>query len=531
MTSEVSSVISGVSNSTRSYEQITSPSSLAVGSPATSDGQSTLTARSDKTITATTELLNAGALPGDTLSLQISINHTKPIKSLHGIIVTFYRQGRIDTHPLLPIGPVGKGKRSSQDDYYPKSRTGLGGLSLSTAGSSSVFRKDLSQSFTPLIVDPRTLTASVKATVKVPEDVFPTIACVPGHIISFKYYVEAVIDLRGKLAGQDRFLPRLNMTSPPSTYGSGIHQLSGNNNDAFNQRAMFEGSIVNTEHIRREKSVVACLFEVIVGTKDSRRVRKQGLDGQERRSDGNNYSTNNYPDQQQGGDDWHDEMSTTEQDESGDYDNGDQLQSHQDQYVEDDSLNEPISPTQPLSPQRIPMPLTEEDEEGLDEKSRLRRAEERLLPSQPPEDDEDGPSRAPAEAPTAPTLHDQDSLEHDEYQYSTETAAPAYAHASPASLDLSHTTSTDTTRPETGGSRGTTRPYDEADGAEEDKQELERRRLMAQASAPPDEDANDEPTEDEIGASAPVLSEEDQYVHSPSGRGEGVGESLPRYQR
>ncbi|RAL63135.1 hypothetical protein DID88_004217 [Monilinia fructigena] len=88
-----------------------------------------------------------------------------------------------------------KGKeaeRLKHEEYYPKSKTGLGGLSLSSAGSTSVFRKDLSQTFAPLIVDPTTLTAQVTASVRVPEDCFPTICGVPGQMVNFKYQVEVI---------------------------------------------------------------------------------------------------------------------------------------------------------------------------------------------------------------------------------------------------------------------------------------------------------------------------------------------------
>jgi hypothetical protein len=97
----------------------------------------------ENTITATIELMKAGCLPGDNLPLKISIKHTKVIKSLHGIIITLYRQGRIDSAPPLSLFVDPKGKAAEKmkhEEYYPKSKTGLGGLSLSSAGSSSLFR-------------------------------------------------------------------------------------------------------------------------------------------------------------------------------------------------------------------------------------------------------------------------------------------------------------------------------------------------------------------------------------------------------
>ena len=215
---------------TTSAESTTSESTSFKLGPVPSSAKSargsqrgTKTSLPDKTITATIELLKSGCLPGDYLPLKISIKHTKVIKSMHGIIITLYRQGRIDSAPPLSLFTDIKGKAAEKlkhEEYYPKSKTGLGGLSLSSAGSSSLFRKDLAQTFAPLLVDPTTLTAVVTASVRVPEDVFPTITGVPGQMISFKYHVEVVVDLGGKLAGQQRHLPRVGAITLPSSYGS-----------------------------------------------------------------------------------------------------------------------------------------------------------------------------------------------------------------------------------------------------------------------------------------------------------------------
>ena len=87
--------------------------------------------------------------------------------------------------PSIPLGPIEKGKEGKYEDYYPRSYTGLGGLSLSGAGSNHVFRKDLYQSMSPLFIDPQTFTAEIHAKVRVPDEAFPTIATVPGSMISF----------------------------------------------------------------------------------------------------------------------------------------------------------------------------------------------------------------------------------------------------------------------------------------------------------------------------------------------------------
>ncbi len=157
----------------------------------------------DRTITATLELQKGGCLPGDVIPVKISVQHIKRIKSLHGVVVTLFRQGRIDSAPPISLfTDLSKEeiRRLEKEDYYPKSKTGLSGMLLTSVGSCSVFRKDLSQSFSPLIIDPVTLKSSVTASVRVPEDAFPTIKGVPGEMINFKYQVEVIVDLGGKLA-------------------------------------------------------------------------------------------------------------------------------------------------------------------------------------------------------------------------------------------------------------------------------------------------------------------------------------------
>ena len=100
----------------------------------------------------------------------------------------------------------------------------------------------------------------------------PTISGVPGEMISFKYNVEVVVDLGGKLAAQGRHMPRVGTVVFPSSFGSTSARGAGNPN----MLAAWGGSIIDTDHIRREKSVVCCLFEVLVGSTDSARKRGRG---------------------------------------------------------------------------------------------------------------------------------------------------------------------------------------------------------------------------------------------------------------
>jgi arrestin-related trafficking adapter 9 len=490
----------------------------------------------EQTITATIQLLKSGCLPGDNLPLKISIKHTKPIKSMHGIIVTLYRQGRIDSAPPLSLFVDLKGKeveRLKHEEYYPKSKTGLGGLSLSSAGSSSMFRKDLTQTFAPILVDPITLSAVVHASVRVPEDVFPTISGVPGQMISFKYYVEVVVDLGGKLASQQRHLPRLGTVSLASTYGNSS-AIRGDSNP--NIVAAYGGSIVETDHIRREKGVVAPVFEVVIGTVDSARVRGRAQSSAKKEMGDWNEESSAQPTAAQ-------KMSYEEAFPS--YEAGQDParqpyqypyydQSHEDQnheYYSDEAYDyQVLYPEQgpPPAHNHVTVPPPDiQAEEGLSEKERVRRAEERLLPSQPPIAVPGASSSNALVLPSIPPAEldlygaedaTPPALSNGFHPYSSAISADAtLAPSAPALEDLTPTN---------------TQTLD-------DKQELERRRLLAEASAPSGPPADEEDNAGEGSSSqhfepsAPILTDDDygeQYTQQGF-LGLSHRETLPKYER
>ena len=350
---------------------------------------------------AKTELLQGGCLPGDMLQLRISVDHREPTKTMQGIIITVFRQGRIDTHPALPLNHSEKGGKSQYEDYYPRSRTGLGGLSLTSAGSSRVFRQDLAQTMMPLIIDPQTLGANIKTSIQMPDHVFPTITCVPGSMISFKYYVEIVIDLRGKPAGQDRFLPHLSITNlPQHSYGDPkISKID--NGDGISYSATPGFNCLITDQLRRTKDVVFTTTEIVVGTKDSTRSRgkrkkssidvDQGDAGQHEQQNGDEsiYMASPLP------------------------------QPQHTQTSDEGPAHQHLSDSDRPGSQTPAFPLPELDE-PQDEKARIRRAEERLLPSSPPQDN--GPPAASI-SPTAPFAHDEEDFVQ---RYGFRAPAPSY---------------------------------------------------------------------------------------------------------
>ncbi len=485
----------------------------------------------ERTITATIELQKGGCLRGDMIPVKISVQHIKRIKSMHGVVVTFFRQGRIDSSPPASLF-AGLSKeetgRLEKDDYYPKSKAGLSGMLLTSVGSCSVFRKDLSQTFSPLIIDPVTLKSSVTASVRVPEDAFPTIRGVPGEMISFKYQVEVIVDLGGRLASL--------LQSSQSKGGPAPASVVVNPYEAGPGIASWTTSIVDTQQLRRQKGVISVAFEVVVGTLDSSRQRGRGWS----RPEPSTYvqqvdASHVYPDDRKGG------GGPQPEPEDGDYSREQERQLQQEApyllypferppFPADDppphrpSFAPPPAPSQPSAPFYVPPPEVP-DESGLSEKERIKRAEQRLLPSQPP------PLAAAAAGCSSVSR-----VEEEEDIYGAEDAPP-----DPLPLDAGEGPSAPTLDDLASG-RSRQHPT-------EDKQELERRRLLSEASAPPDfpDDYSAAPSAlpappGDFTPSAPALTDEDDRQYGPnftyqsvagpsSRRPSAPAEQLPKYER
>jgi arrestin-related trafficking adapter 9 len=493
---------------------------------------------SSKTITATIELLKAGCLPGDSVPLRVSIQHTKFIKSVRGIIITLYRQSRIDSAPPLSLFTDVKGKAAEKlkhEEYYPKSKTGLGGLSLTSAGSSSVFRKDLSQTIAPIIIDPSTLSTVVTASIRIPDNVFPTITGVPGEMISFRYHIEVVIDLGGKLSGQSKHIPRLGMVNVPSNFMDNDYQMDIPDPGAdAGILAAWGTSIINTDHIRREKSVVACLFEIIVGTTDSARLRGRGntVSGVKMKpqvpevpqspAHSGEFASEYEVLQGHRGEQIRNEPNI----DAGCPAETSQPEEEESSYAEYEMSHDPQHQSIYTAPIYVPMPEIS-PEEGLTEKERIHLAEQRLLPSQPLQDGD--PSSSHAIVPSAP-----EDLGGDLYGIGDEPASNGSAVVDLGSeLRNLETVPDSTESPSTPVAEDLT-PQATLDHGE-DKQELERRRLIAEASSPsdfPDDNANagEESGGTQHQPTAPILTEEDEYGgHYTDSYGHHEG--LPRYER
>ncbi|KAM0721667.1 hypothetical protein Q7P37_002592 [Cladosporium fusiforme] len=445
-----------------------------VDSSSQSQGTSTNTRANDskssvtvKTITTQVESCVGGCLRGDSIPIKVSVNHVKHIKSMNGVIVTLFRQARVDMHPAIPLGPTEKSKNPKYEDYYPRSKTGLGGLSLSGAGSSHMFRKDLSQTVQPLIVDPGSLVSEVTVKVRVPDDAFPTISTVPGAMISFRYYVEVVVDIQGKFGAQERATQGL--TGVTATTSSGGDELETVNTS--------NPHMVDTAPARRDKGVVSATFEVVIGTRDSE--RRKGKQKEEDKASSSPEQPRTGTETSNGAPPVNTTVTTPGYPTEEDYWNHSHHDwgygspnSHDDWYYHEYGWDQ-----QP----EVPMPYLP-DNSQLSEKELARRGEERLLPSQPPGMEQQASEGA--HAPSAPYIPDE-SVPH---AYTLPT--PAYESRVPSLSAPSHVTFQNHHNdmsapapeyfPAAGPSNHTpiTMPTD-------DKQELQRQRLEAEASAPP----------------------------------------------
>ena len=342
-----------------------------------------------------------------------------------------------------------------------------------------MFRKDLSQTVQPLIVDPGSLLSEVTVKVRVPEDAFPTISTVPGAMISFRYYVEVVVDIQGRLGAQERALAGLPGLTAITTSGG---------DDLENERSGMTASgsyMVDTAPVRRDKGVVTATFEVVIGTRDSE--RRKGKQKEE--------ATATIPEEPtpveqplhaatNGGADGQYSAYPTEDDYWG-YNYHDWTYGNANGHDHWDYHGNGHGNGWDM-PAEVPMPHVP-DESQLSDKERARRAEERLLPSQPPGMEQQAGEGA--HAATAPYLPGE--------EVPGLYGAPTPAYESPhhsVSVPANHALQT----PRSDLSASSPAPeYFPAAGPSnhvpvsapvDDKQEMRRRELEAAASAPPIDD-------------------------------------------
>ncbi|KAF5100501.1 hypothetical protein D0Z00_001229 [Geotrichum galactomycetum] len=174
------------------------------------------------------EIPARGYLRGDSVQVTITVNHVKPVKSVHGVVVTLSRISRV-------CG---------------------GGLELQS------FRKDLAQTVSSLITDPTTFSQTLSNKLRIPLDVFPTTT---GHdMVSFQYCIEAVIDLAGKW--------NLKMTDDEMVgggIGGGIGSSGGFSGFLGGGGGGGHGSsgrFIDTDKLKKNRGTVSLWMELVIGT-------------------------------------------------------------------------------------------------------------------------------------------------------------------------------------------------------------------------------------------------------------------------
>ena len=447
------------------------------------------------TISATVDVLRGGFLPGDYVPIRIYVKHTRALKSMQGVIVTFYRKARIDAFPA-----ISEATGSASETRVSLTRTGSNGLTL-RGRSSHLYRMDLAQAFAPMIINPTTLEADIKTAVKIPDEIFPTVSNVPGQMIVFTYHVEVIMDLGGKLSKHERLLSGLNMTSQAPVFSMGA-KTSESPHGLPTTMEMYH--LIDTSEIRREKGVGQETFEILIGSVDSKRkmadVKKVDL--------------------------WVEEIN-----------NGDaalpidvEIQSQEDTIPipslssrsQAANSNETIQPTLSSPLTQIILPSFQEP---LDEKARIRLAEQRLLPSAP-EDSEDfatSSDTVPFAIPSAPQLSDLE-LHH---MVGNMNDVTELENLGPASDDETVPAYERGIQHVAGYCARANDPTpDLAESSTDDKADLERQRLMAMASSPDDQDENSNPVlDDALTPSAPML--EDDALSAEVGH--ASPQTLPEY--
>ena len=298
--------------------------------------------------------------------------------------------------------------------------------------------------------------------------------------------------------------------------------------------ASWGGSLIDTDRLRREKGVISVAFELIVGSVDSKRQRGRAEPRHTTPPHAQQVAEPDVP-----------EAHPAEEEsawETGFADEGYEVQDPSHEYssrAADVSEHYPYySSPEPAVPFYIPPPEVP-DEAGLTEKDRIRQAEQRLLPSQPTDaPDASGPSQP---FPEGANIYDADDQAHAGQSQALDDPSggqqePPEEPSAPTLDDLA-------------GPAG--------EPSTIDKQELERQRLLAEASAPPDfpEDYDQGPG---IGSSshtgghaappadaepsAPTLDDDDEYgppyAYGAAGTQSsavieppGPAEPLPRYER
>lgn len=209
------------------------------------------------------DIPQSGYLRGELIPIKIKVSHYKPIQLANGIVVTLIRLCRVDNGPETPI---------------------------------QSFRKDLSQSITPLYIDPETLSYEVNTSLRVPVDAFPTI--LGSDIVSFQYYIEVLANVSNKNIIPSNISQTNDKTSGTKFSNSIVFDLDLTRERDLNKN-IEHSTFINVDKFKRAKNLLGLNTEIIVGTeraiKSKENIGKRTILQNSRQQNAENVTVENDP--------------------------------------------------------------------------------------------------------------------------------------------------------------------------------------------------------------------------------------------
>ncbi|QLQ80248.1 hypothetical protein HG537_0D02490 [Torulaspora globosa] len=204
----------------------------------------------DKTVTISVNIPYSGFAIGETVPVNVSVQHYKEFYHPAGLIVTLSRICRVNS--------------GSKDEPM------------------ETFRKDLCQSISPLYVDAKTLSSNLTVYLKVPIETFSTFTSLHKYF-TFQYYIEVVVNLSQKNIVYTESNRAIGVPSE-SVHSQQATNLEGNlnqiqrkflmmvgNDTSMNEQNNVEPNIfykdmVNVEKLKRQNNVTGMSIETVIGT-------------------------------------------------------------------------------------------------------------------------------------------------------------------------------------------------------------------------------------------------------------------------
>ncbi|QLL34330.1 hypothetical protein HG536_0G01890 [Torulaspora globosa] len=204
----------------------------------------------DKTVTISVNIPHSGFAIGETVPVNVAVQHYKEFCHPAGLIVTLTRICRVNS--------------GSKDEPM------------------ETFRKDLCQSISPLYVDAKTLNSNLTVYLKVPIETFSTFTSLHKYF-TFQYYIEVVVNLSQKNIVYTESNRAIGVPSESvhSQQGANLEEnlsqiqrkflMMVGNDSSMNEQNNIESNIfykdmVNVEKLKRQNNVTGMSIETVIGT-------------------------------------------------------------------------------------------------------------------------------------------------------------------------------------------------------------------------------------------------------------------------